>query len=69
MSGKADGKRRNRAAQSEPHGYQEYPEERAGKPVGRKGRGAPGNEKQRLADKLRLLEERRRQETGKTSEE
>lgn len=61
MSGKGAGKKRNRAAQSEPHGYQEQPEDRAGKPAAGKVRGATeraSSEKQRVLDKLRDLQRR-----------
>lgn len=64
MSGKGAGKKRNRAAQSEQHGYQERPEEVASKPeVGEAG-GAnleEKTEKQRVIEKLRDLEKRRRE--------
>lgn len=61
MGGKGAGKKRNRAAQSEQHGYQEQPEERAGKPATGKSPGATekaAGEKQRVLDKLRDLQRR-----------
>lgn len=68
MSGKAEGKKRNRAAQSEPHGYKESPSELADKTGGQNGGKGPGDtgEKQRTIDKIRDLERRRRErdETG-----
>lgn len=63
MSGKGEGKKRNRAAQSEQHGFQERPLEQASRPAA----GEPGgaeiekSEKQRVLEKMRDLEERRRQ--------
>lgn len=66
MSGKSAGKKRNRAAQSEQHGFQENPADIAGKNNDRAGdehRG-PGSEKQRASEKLRDLERRRRDREG-----
>lgn len=62
MGGKGAGKKRNRAAQSEQHGYQEHPEERAGKPSpGKTGtEGVNNSEKQRVLDKLKSLQQRQR---------
>lgn len=65
MSGKGAGKKRNRAAQSEQHGYQERPGEIAGKPEAEETRGSGLgkrlSEKQRVIDKLHDLEKRRRE--------
>ena len=64
MSGKSEGKKRNRAAQSEQHGYQETPEDIARQP----GLGEAGGatietrEKERVLEKMRRLEEKRRQQ-------
>jgi len=67
MSGKGSGKKRNRSAQSSQHGFHEYPEDTARRPgVGEAG-GATleeGEERQRIIDKLRELEERRREASG-----
>lgn len=68
MSGKGAGKKRNRAAQSDQHGYQERPGEKAGK----QGAGDSGSadrnsrqvEKQRVIDKLRDLQKRRQKKSG-----
>jgi hypothetical protein len=65
MSGKSAGKKRNRAAQSEPHGYQEHPGERAEKDRKTRGPGrnrpaADTGERQRVTEKMRDLEQRRR---------
>ncbi len=64
MSGKAAGKKRNRAAQSEQHGYQESPKDIADKSgaVGVNGAGhTPESEdRKRVGEKLRKLERRRR---------
>jgi hypothetical protein len=63
MSGKGAGKKRNRAAQGEPHGYQERPTDVASKVPGKDNReGYP--EKTRIIDKLRDLEQRRRDREG-----
>ena len=65
MSGKGVGKKRNRAAQSEQHGYQERPGDKASKPRGGKSRGAPleeTGERERIMEKLRELDKRRREE-------
>ncbi len=62
MSGKGEGKKRNRAAQSEQHGFQERSLEKAEKPAGEETRQVANHEKQRVVDKLRRLEERRRQQ-------
>ena len=65
MSGKGTGKKRNRAAQSQQHGYQENPEDAASRPdVGEAG-GATldgKTERQRILEKLRELDERRREQ-------
>lgn len=61
MSGKGAGKKRNRAAQSEPHGVQENPESRASKPAAGRAPGSPEKntgERQRVLDKLRSLQKR-----------
>jgi len=64
MSGKGAGKKRNRAAQSLQHGYQEHPEDVAGKTKG-KETGHKSNDgrsdRQRIMDQLRELEEQRRE--------
>lgn len=65
MSGKGSGKKRNRAAQGEPHGYHERPSDIAsggGRPSS--GSKESRNEKQRTIDKLRDLERRRRDKEG-----
>lgn len=62
MSGKGEGKKRNRAAQSEQHGLQERPEEIAHKPESGEAGGASlegKSEKERVIEKLRDLEKRR----------
>ncbi len=67
MSGKAAGKKRNRAAQSEQHGFQENPADIAGKNSdkhGEKERGSTSG-KQRVMEKLRDLERRRREREGR----
>lgn len=66
MSGKAAGKKRNRAAQSEQHGYYENPGDMAGKTGGKpkEENHNSGSEKQRTIDKLRDLERRRRDREG-----
>lgn len=64
MSGKAWGKKRNRAAQSEQHGYQQDPEDKA---VGtEKGEAATHSERerQRVQEKMRKREEDRRRKAG-----
>ncbi len=64
MSGKSEGKKRNRAAQSEQHGYQEPPDIEAVKPEAGEEAGARlegEGEKERVLEKLRRLEEQRRQ--------
>ncbi|MHB8859934.1 MAG: hypothetical protein ACYC6Z_10710 [Thermoleophilia bacterium] len=64
MSGKGAGKKRNRAAQSEQHGYQGRPGDAAAKRGG-KTRNAPledTSERERIMEKLRELDERRREE-------
>ncbi|HDZ59460.1 MAG TPA: hypothetical protein ENH44_01575 [Actinobacteria bacterium] len=64
MSGKAAGKKRNRAAQSEQHGYQESPTDIADKSgtVGVNGSGGTPEteERKRVSEKLRNLERSRR---------
>lgn len=69
MSGKGEGKRRNRAAQSLQHGYRERPEEKAARPdAGEKGGAGVDTqpERQRTLDKMRELEERRRDQEKET---
>lgn len=64
MSGKDEGKKRNREAQSQQHGFQESPIERARKPGPGESGGTgieSGAEKERVLEKMRELEERRRQ--------
>lgn len=64
MSGKGAGKKRNRAAQSEQHGYQEPQVDQSNKPGTGKtaGSGLEKNpEKQRVLEKLRDLQKRLRQ--------
>ncbi len=63
MSGKGEGKKRNRAAQSEQHGFQERPLEQASRPAAGEAGGAELEkpEKPRALEKMRDLEERRRQ--------
>lgn len=63
MSGKGSGKKRNRAAQSLQHGYQEHPQDAAHK----RGAGVVGgdhlddrSERQIILDQLRELDQRRR---------
>ncbi len=62
MSGKGEGKKRNRAAQSEQHGFQERPLEKAEKPAREEGHPRESREKPRVLEKLRNLAERRRQQ-------
>lgn len=66
MSGKGAGKKRNRAAQSEQHGYQEPQADHATKPgAGEYELGSAEEraaEKQRIIDKLRQLEERQKEQ-------
>lgn len=63
MGGKASGKKRNRAAQGEPHGYHERPSDIAsGAGTGVNGEG--NSEKQRTIEKLRELEQRQRDREG-----
>ena len=67
MGSKGAGKKRNRAAQSDQHGYQERPGEVAGKQEGAGGgmnRDKQSTGKQRLLDKLRDLDKRRREKSG-----
>lgn len=66
MSGKGAGKKRNRAAQSDQHGYQERPGDIAGKQDGAGGinRDKQSSGKQRILEKLRDLEKRRREKGG-----
>jgi hypothetical protein len=67
MSGKSEGKKRNRAAQSEQHGFQQP---KADKATGTKASDAAtrgsGKEKrkQRVQEKLKDLENRQRERTG-----
>jgi hypothetical protein len=64
MSGKGAGKKRNRAAQSLQHGYQEHPEDVAGKTDAGEPKGATKDgrtDRQRILDQLRELDERRRE--------
>ena len=72
MSGKSSGKKRNRAAQSQQHGYQEQPPDHSAKPgIGEAGgaRIEKNPIKQRLFDKLRNLELRRRQQEEEKEKE
>lgn len=65
MSGKATGKKRNRAAQSLQHGYQEHPEDAAVKSGKRGRKGAvldDRTDRQRILDQLRELDEKRREQ-------
>lgn len=65
MSGKGAGKKRNRAAQSQQHGYQEHPQDAAVKPDAGKIRGADHDaqdRRERIMEKLRELDEQRREE-------
>ncbi|MHB9054274.1 MAG: hypothetical protein ACYC5F_09880 [Thermoleophilia bacterium] len=65
MSGKGAGKKRNRAAQSEQHGYQGRPGDAASRPHAGEAGGAhleDNPERQRIMEKLRELDERRREE-------
>lgn len=67
MGSKGAGKKRNRAAQSDQHGYQERPGDIAGKQEGAGGgisSDKKSSGKQRLLDKLRDLEKRRREKSG-----
>lgn len=66
MSGKGEGKKRNRAAQSEQHGFQESSVDKAARPAAGETAGtgagaAERPEKQRVLEKMHDLEERRRQ--------
>jgi hypothetical protein len=63
MGGKASGKKRNRAAQGEPHGYHERPSDIASGAENNGGQEAH-DEKQRTIDKLRELEQRQRDKEG-----
>ncbi len=65
MSGKGAGKKRNRTAQSLQHGFQEHPHDTALKPDTGEAGGATlegRTERQRIIDKLRELDERRREQ-------
>lgn len=66
MSGKASGKKRNRAAQSEQHGFQQPASEKAA--GAKKVRGKPdfdaASNKQRLLEKLQELNRERIEEKG-----
>lgn len=59
MSGKASGKKRNRAAQSEQHGFQQPPSEKAAGPDRATGSEKEKRGKQRILEKLRELERQR----------
>lgn len=64
MSGKGSGKKRNRAAQSEQHGFQKGQDDAAHQPSTGEAGGArlePSEERQRILEKLRELDERRRE--------
>ena len=61
MSGKGEGKKHNRAAQSQQHGFQEQPEEKAGMPSAGESPHQENHDRQRVLEKLRDLEERRHQ--------
>lgn len=67
MSGKGSGKKRNRAAQSEQHGYQEPQVGHAAKPgAGEAGGGTQKTpEKQRVLEKMRELERRLQEQKKK----
>ncbi|MBE0429002.1 MAG: hypothetical protein IBX61_03915 [Thermoleophilia bacterium] len=67
MSGKGWGKKRNRAAQSEQHGFQQPPAEQAAQAdTGRAGTSAEKTTiRQRVLDKIRMLEQRRRDQGQK----
>lgn len=70
MSGKATGKKRNRAAQSEQHGFQQAPSEKA---AGAKtGRSKPAfdsaRNKQRLLEKLQELNRERKEQDSAEDE-
>ncbi|RJQ42334.1 MAG: hypothetical protein C4534_10510 [Gaiellales bacterium] len=69
MSGKAAGKKRNRAAQSEQHGFQQPPSEKAA--ANRKGEGGHEGQRdrQQLIRKMREREEERRLKEGEGLEE
>lgn len=65
MSGKGSGKKRNRAAQSGQHGFQNPQSEAAIKPDTGEKSGAQhelAEEKQRVLDKLKRLERQRQEE-------
>lgn len=67
MSGKGEGKKRNREAQSEQHGFQESPIDRARKSGPGESTGTRIEstvEKERVLEKMRELEERRRKQEG-----
>lgn len=63
MSGKGSGKKRNRAAQSEQHGFQQPSSEKAAKDKKAKGGDKKATRgKQRLLDKLRELNRERKEQ-------
>ncbi|MHB0915628.1 MAG: hypothetical protein ACYC5A_00560 [Thermoleophilia bacterium] len=66
MSGKASGKKRNRAAQSEQHGVQQSPSEKAA--GARIGQNKPAfdseSNKERLLEKLKKLNRERKGRDG-----
>lgn len=65
MSGKSAGKERNRAAQSEQHGYQEPKDIKTEKRSGEtEVRNEKRSVKERVLQKLKGLEERRRDQEG-----
>lgn len=65
MSGKGSGKKRNRAAQSEQHGFQQPLSEKAGSDAkGKTGGDRDAGEGQRVREKLKDLEQRRRDREG-----
>lgn len=70
MSGKSEGKKRNRAAQSEQHGFQQPPAEKAaGTDAAQSTAGESAkHDRKRVLEKLRDLEKRRRDRTGDQSD-
>jgi len=65
MSGKGTGKKRNRAAQSLQHGYNENPENIAMKPRKRTRKAVVNDDRsyrERILDQLKELDQKRREE-------
>jgi hypothetical protein len=65
MSGKGAGKKHNRASQSLQHGYQNHPEDVAGKSSKRVRKSVVHDDRtdrQRILDQLRELDEKRREQ-------